>query len=138
MNDVIVGVDQTETARRAAFAAAELAAAFGTNLHLVTSAKRSGTTDVRLGSEHFHTDWLSEAESFLQVLAHALPHPSVTITVGMGDPAKVLCEEAERLEARTIVVGNRRVQGASRVLGSVAADVARSAPCDVLVVNTCA
>jgi nucleotide-binding universal stress UspA family protein len=49
----------------------------------------------------------------------------------------MLCEEATRLEARAIVVGNRRVQGMSRVLGSVAADVTRQAPCDVVVANTC-
>ena len=35
-----------------------------------------------------------------------------------------------------IVVGNRRVQGVSRVLGSIASDVLRRAPCDVLIVNT--
>jgi nucleotide-binding universal stress UspA family protein len=48
----------------------------------------------------------------------------------------MLCEEAERLDARTIVVGNRRVQGISRVLGSVASDVTRQAPCAVLIANT--
>jgi nucleotide-binding universal stress UspA family protein len=47
-----------------------------------------------------------------------------------------MCEEARRLGARIIVVGNRRVQGASRVLGSIASDVAKQAPCDVLIVNT--
>ena len=35
-----------------------------------------------------------------------------------------------------IVVGNRRVQGATRVLGSIANDVARQAPCNVLIVHT--
>ena len=31
-----------------------------------------------------------------------------------------------------IVVGNKRVQGAARVLGSIAGDVAKRAPCNVL------
>ena len=35
-----------------------------------------------------------------------------------------------------IVVGNRRVQGAGRILGSVAAHVTKNANCDVLVANT--
>jgi nucleotide-binding universal stress UspA family protein len=48
----------------------------------------------------------------------------------------VMCEEARRLEARMIVVGNRRVQGAARVLGSIASDVAKHAPCDVYIANT--
>jgi nucleotide-binding universal stress UspA family protein len=35
-----------------------------------------------------------------------------------------------------IVVGNRRVQGISRVLGAIATDVARRASCDVLISDT--
>jgi nucleotide-binding universal stress UspA family protein len=47
-----------------------------------------------------------------------------------------LCEEAARLEASVIVVGNKRVQGAARVLGSIAGDVAKRAPCNVFIVHT--
>jgi nucleotide-binding universal stress UspA family protein len=56
--------------------------------------------------------------------------------VQTGDPATVLCEEAQRLNARMIVVGNRRVQSAARVLGAIATDVARHAHCDVLIAHT--
>ena len=45
-------------------------------------------------------------------------------------------DEAARIDASMIVVGNRRVQGKARVLGSIATDVTRTAPCDVLVVDT--
>ena len=51
-------------------------------------------------------------------------------------PADALINEAERLEAELIIVGNRRMQGVSRLLGSVANEVAHNAPCDVLVVKT--
>jgi nucleotide-binding universal stress UspA family protein len=34
------------------------------------------------------------------------------------------------------VLGNRRMQGAGRILGSVANSVAHHAPCDVYVVKT--
>ena len=54
----------------------------------------------------------------------------------MQDPATALCDEARRLQASIIVVGNRRVKGAARLLGAVATDVARQAPCDVLIANT--
>lgn len=138
MKDIIVGIDRSETARAAATRAAELAAAFGTNLHVVMCVDRGGSTDLTVGADRFHTDWLSEAEMFLSDVARTLPHDRVTHTVGLGDPAKMLCEEAGRLDARAIVVGNRRVQGMSRVLGSVAGDVTRNAPCDVVVANTCA
>jgi nucleotide-binding universal stress UspA family protein len=53
-----------------------------------------------------------------------------------GDPADALCAEAERLQADMIVVGSVRTQGIGRVLGSVANDVLRQAPCAVLVAKT--
>jgi nucleotide-binding universal stress UspA family protein len=48
----------------------------------------------------------------------------------------MLVDEAARLNADLIVVGNVRMQGPSRVLGSVGSHVLRHAPCDVLVVKT--
>ena len=136
MKDVIVGVDQSETARRAAQAAAELATAYGTNLHVVMCVQKKGGFDVGVGGDRFHSDWVSEADQFLKDLVRTLPHDETTVKVAVGDPASTLCEEAERLEARAIVVGNRRVQGMTRLLGSVAQDVLRKAPCDVLIANT--
>jgi nucleotide-binding universal stress UspA family protein len=138
MNDIIVGVDPSDTARRAAETAASLASACGANLHLVTCVTHGKSRDVAIGSDHWHIDPLSEAETFLKDLARALPHDQITTIVGAGDPATTLCEEAARLDARMIVVGNRRVQGVSRLLGSIATDVARHAPCDVLIANTTA
>ena len=99
--------------------------------------ERSKPVDVAVGTDRFHSDWLTDAEQFLDTAAWKLRAPSISRTVALGDPASLLCEEAERLQARTIVVGNRRVQGLSRVLGSVASGVTRRAPCDVLVAQTC-
>jgi nucleotide-binding universal stress UspA family protein len=65
-----------------------------------------------------------------------LPAKPVTRAVCVADPATALCQEAEKVNARMIIVGNRRVQGISRVLGAIATDVARHAPCDVLIANT--
>jgi nucleotide-binding universal stress UspA family protein len=137
MQTIIVGVDQSETARRAAIAAAKLAKACGSPLHVVMAISRRKTVDVQVGaSDHWHVDWLSTAEQFLDSLISELPAPVITRTVSLKDPATALCEEAERLEAGMIVVGNRRVQGVSRLLGAIATEVARHAPCDVLIANT--
>lgn len=133
MSDVVVGVDRSETARSAAHTAARLAAAYGVNLHLVTCAEP--TASVGVGSE-FQSDWIDEAEQFLVGLAHDLPYDRITWNVASGDPAKVIVEEAARLRAGTIVVGNVRTHGVARVLGSVAGAVVRRAPCDVLVAHT--
>jgi nucleotide-binding universal stress UspA family protein len=135
MNDIIVGVDQSDTARKAAESAAELAALCATNLHVVMCVKGKGQ-DVSAGGETWHIDPGSEANTFLDDLIRSLPHDRITTKVGLGDPAEILVEEANRLNARMIVVGNRRVQGVTRVLGSIALDIAKHAPCDVLIANT--
>ncbi len=144
MNDVVVGVDRSNTAARAAVRAAELAASEGVNLHLVMCLEPlvfnvDPVSMTAVGSSMAVDDdrvIVAEAEQFLTDLVDQLPHDQATVHVGTGRPAKLLCREAERLGARTIVVGNRRVQGAARVLGSVAGEVMRHADCDVLVVNT--
>ena len=136
MNDIVVGIDHSETAARAADVAAELARALGVNLHLVTCADRSRPVNLEVGSDRFHSDWVAEADQFLEDAARRLGYEQVTHAVGSGHPATFLCDEARRLDAKTLVVGNRRVQGMSRVLGSVAGDVLKHADCDVLIVNT--
>ena len=137
MHDVVVGIDRSETASRALARAAEIAAALDLNLHVVTCADRTKSVDFAVGSEHFEADWREDATQFLEsAIIRAGVHGSHTTRVGAGDPADFLCAEARRLEARVIVVGNRRVQSVSRVLGTVAADVIKKAPCDVLVAHT--
>jgi nucleotide-binding universal stress UspA family protein len=137
MQTIIVGVDHSETARRAAFAAAKIAASCCSPLHVVMAVSRSKSAELSVGaSDRWHLDWLSSAEQFLDALVGELPTSPITRSVSLHDPATALCEEAERLQASMIVVGNRRVQGASRLLGAVATDVARRAPCDVLIANT--
>jgi nucleotide-binding universal stress UspA family protein len=136
MSSIVVGVDQSDTARRAANTAAQIASALGADLHLVMSAERGPSLDMEVGGDSFHSDWLADAGQFLSDLARQLPHGSVTTSVSEGDPAKAICEEAKRLDARLIVIGNKRVQGLARVLGSVAGDVMKHAHCDVYVANT--
>lgn len=135
MNEIVVGVDGSETARRAARTAARIAADSGDTLHLVMCVPRT-SRNISAAGEQWHIDSLSSAEQYLTSLQIGMDPPAVTHSVSFEDPADALCSEAERLDARMIVVGNRRVRGAARVLGSVAIDVVRHAPCDVLVANT--
>jgi nucleotide-binding universal stress UspA family protein len=137
VNEIIVGVDGSATARLAAVAAAEMASCYNRPLHIVTSMSRNTTRDVQGGGESWHFDSVTLAEESLKALAGELKTTSpITHAVVMSDPASGLCEEAVRLEASTIVVGNKRVQGAARVLGSIAGDVAKRAPCNVFIVHT--
>ena len=77
---------------------------------------RGGSSQVRIGSA-------GRAKNFT---THALP----------GDPAKALLTVANEVGADLIVVGNKGMRGAGRILGSVPNAVAHKAPCSVLIVNT--
>ena len=136
MNEIVVGVDESETSRRAAVRGAEIAVALGQTLHLVMAVKGGVSRGVHVGGDEFHVDWITEATQYLAELCGDLPLPDSSCALGGKDPAKSLCDEAERLDASMIVVGNRNVKGVARILGAIAADVMRHAPCDVLVVNT--
>ena len=136
MNEIVVGVDRSDTARRAAEQAAELARCARHHApHRDVRQARPGreprrrqrSVPDRLGHRIAAVPRRDEAK---------LPHDKISRSAVEGDPAKVMVEEARRLGARIIVVGNRRVQGASRVLGSIAGDVLKTASCDVLIVNT--
>ena len=137
MNEIIVGVDSSATAREAAMQAAQLASATNRPLHLVMAQSKGGVRQITGGSESWIADPITMSEQSLVALAGELGCTTLmTHSVVMSDPAKALCDEAVRLDAWMIVVGNKRVQGASRVLGSIANDVARHAPCNVLIVHT--
>lgn len=136
MRDIVVGVDTSATAGRAAIKAAELAAAFGARLHLVMTVDKSNAAAVKVGADSFQTDWLTEADQTLKDMARGLPHDSIVTAVKSGSPAEAICAEAERVGADLIVVGNRRVQGVSRVLGSVASEITKRAHCDVYIAHT--
>ena len=115
-----------------------MAGKYNQPLHIVLSMTRNTSQQVRGGgSETWHFDSVGVAEESLKALVGELKvSVPVTYAVVLSDPATALCDEATRLDASVIVVGNKRVQGAARVLGSIAGDVAKRAPCNVLIVHT--
>jgi nucleotide-binding universal stress UspA family protein len=142
MHEVVVGIDSSATAHDAAVRAAEMAAKLGLGLHIVSAVNKPEVEQITIASvnESFRYDNVAESDTMVKTVALELAAShgiaSVTTSVLPGDAAVALCHEAERLSASMIVVGNKRVQGAARVLGSVAGHVMRQAPCDVLVVHT--
>ncbi|HEY8754624.1 MAG TPA: universal stress protein [Arthrobacter sp.] len=135
---IIVGVDGSETAMRAARTAADLAAGMGATLNVVTAYASDKTEVVEIAGEDWTVSNAAEATKVAQRVAALLGADGVatTYTAALGKPHEVLIAEAERLAARIIVVGNRRMKGLGRVLGSVANTVAHHAPCDVYVAKT--
>lgn len=137
-NVIVVGVDGNERAEHAAAAAARLAAATDATLHVVCAYTRDQSTEIPVAEG---TASVSIAKESADIAARTARHletiaPATTSAAVQGRPADVLIQEAERLDASVIVVGNRRMQGIARVLGSVPAAVAHHASCDVYIVNT--
>jgi nucleotide-binding universal stress UspA family protein len=139
---ILVGVDGSESSRRAATVAAELAASTGATLHVLTAVdprshgaqREPGRPAGDLGSATPGEAAEAIAAEVAGSLGSVVPH--VESSPIQGKPAEALVEAAKRLGADLIVVGNRRVQGIGRILGSVATDVAQHAPCDVYIVKT--
>jgi nucleotide-binding universal stress UspA family protein len=139
MSVIVVGVDGSPTAAQAASTAARLASTLGSRLLVVsafstTAADRTDVTDddgftVRDTAEKLAHD---AAES----LRGTHPDLDVSSDAEPGKAAEALVRAAEAAKAELIVIGNKRAQGMTRVLGSVAVDVVRKAPCDVYIAHT--
>lgn len=137
MSIVIVGVDGSETAALAASTAGALASALKVDL-LVVSAFPATAVDPE------HTDLSLTTRDAAEVLARetagrlraSYPDLRIDADAEPGKPAEALVHAAEATGAVLIVIGNKRVHGVSRILGSVAVDVVRKAPCDVYIAHT--
>jgi nucleotide-binding universal stress UspA family protein len=135
---IVVGVDGSETAMRAAETAQGLAVSLGATLHVVTAFDSDRTEVYGSGSDRWIVSDAGEAEKVAKDVASRLRSEGLKVTYSSarGKPAEALIKEAERFDAQMIVVGNRRMRGLGRVLGSVANSVAHNAPCDVYIAKT--
>ena len=137
MKTYIVGIDGSDTAAEAARRAGSLAATGGT-VHVVCAYVGRDSSTIQVGSDSFVVSSTAAAEQVAEQQAARFRSQGITATAAAveGKPAPVLIDEAARIQADVIVVGNRRMQGVARILGSVANEVAHNAPCDVLIVKT--
>ena len=140
---IVCGVDGSEQARHAASAALRLAERMGAQLTLVHVTPTR--TVVPVDSFPMGVDpstyprsrelAVSEAEAAFDSLSAEVAAASVEREVRLGEPALVLAQVAADIGAELIVVGSRgRGAWRSAVLGSVSGDVARLAPCPVMIV----
>lgn len=135
---IVVGVDGSETATRAAQSAARLAGALGATLHVVTAFGSDRALVVGTGSDQLVISEANNAEQVAREAAVALRSERLEVDyfAVRGTPAQALIQQAQTHKALMIVVGNRRMRGLGRVLGSIANSVAHNAPCDVYIVHT--
>jgi nucleotide-binding universal stress UspA family protein len=137
IRQIVVGFAEVETAHMAVAEAASLAERLGAKLHVVTAIDEDEIVVLDAGTERWElhdVDLLTaKVHTFMGTLGSDVDY---TVAVAEGKPADVLIKEANRLAADLIVVGNVRMQGMGRLLGSVGNAVAHNAPCSVLIVKT--
>lgn len=140
MEPIIVGVDGSDTATRAAQKAARLAVALEAELVVLSAFSRTGSAEPEGPGDYVHytaNDVARQvAERAIQGLRSDFPSLRAVARAEYGEVADVLVKVAHDVNASLIVIGNKRVQGVTRILGSIAGDVAHRAPCDVYVAHT--
>ena len=137
MKSIVLGYDDTETAKRALDRTAELAQAFGARVTVVSVAP------VLVGAAHgigpidpveppeLHREQLSIAQAEL-----GRRGIDAASQLALGDPADTILDVAGTTGADLIVVGSGHPSFVSELLGtSVSGSVQRRAHCDVLVVH---
>jgi nucleotide-binding universal stress UspA family protein len=137
---ILVGTDGSQTARGAVSKAAELARLCGAKLLIVSAYPDSTPMMSALGTMAVSppVDLRDDIQRMLRDLAREVGRDGVSVEIYAcpGNPANAVLDIAEREGCDLIVLGNRGMQGARRILGSVPNNVAHSAPCSVLIVST--
>jgi nucleotide-binding universal stress UspA family protein len=136
---IVVGTDLSPRSTAAVGLAAELAGAMGATVHLVSAYPAPAVAmgpDVMVIPDH--GELVDSTNADLETLAADLRRGGLAVEIHacMGEASDALCSVAETVGAELIVVGNKRMQGASRLLGSVPNKVAHKAGCSVLIART--
>ncbi len=146
MKRILAAIDHSESSRRAAELAAELAVRFDADLTFLTVARRGGGVDGSL-DEYMRVERINdpvavvlaeaacaELDGLRDRLARKLQRP-IACEVQVGSPADVITSFAQRAGMDLVVMGHTGHGGLGRfLLGSVAKTVVDTASCPVLVV----
>jgi nucleotide-binding universal stress UspA family protein len=135
---VVVGADDSSTAREAVRVGADIAKLSGGTFHIVTAYDPGSIRIEDLPQEFRYTASVHPADVLLQSLSSIAKERGLepVVHAATGDPADAVIRVAEREHADVIVVGNKGMLGVRRVLGSIPNTVAHGAPCSVLIVDT--
>jgi nucleotide-binding universal stress UspA family protein len=133
--NIIAAYDDSEGARAALGAAAELAAASGGSLTVVHSVT-AGAGDSPL-SRRAGPDQVAEERRLVErAIAGLDPGLEASPWIAGGPPGEAIVTVAEEIDADLIVTGSRRHGRLARaLLGSVSTHLVQNAHCDVLVVH---
>jgi nucleotide-binding universal stress UspA family protein len=136
MKKIVLGYDESDTAKRALERAAELAKAFDSELivasvaPVMTSIGRSAGPVDPTDTPTEHVEELHHARTYLDGQG-----VNADYVAGLGHPAETLAQLANDRHADLIVVGHHH-NGIGRLFGqSVSDSVAHRVHCDVLLVH---
>jgi nucleotide-binding universal stress UspA family protein len=137
---IVVGTDGSARAGTVVERAATLATLTGAAVHLVQgSGSPVVMPSIYTEAVAMPTEEIARAVAAdLELVAERLRATGLEVDVhvlSMSGQAAV-CEVASTVDADLIVIGNRGMTGARRVLGSVPNSVAHHASCSVLIVET--
>jgi nucleotide-binding universal stress UspA family protein len=133
MNTIVIGYDGSESADRALERIPDLARN-GTKVHVVAASHRLAGK----GGMSWDPIEKQQHEADLHKAKARLAEAGIQAEVaeGMGDPATVIIELSNEVDADLIVIGNEHRNLIERLLlGSVSGGVSHRAHCDVLVVD---
>ena len=135
---VVVGADASDTARTALRRVAELAVLCGATLHVVTAYKPKPVSKSGLPEEFRYSVTGDEADALLAELAFdaKMAGAQAVTHSRTDDAASSILGVADEVQADLIVVGNKGMKGARRVLGSIPNSIAHQAQCSVLIIET--
>jgi nucleotide-binding universal stress UspA family protein len=149
---IVVGTDDSPTAREAVRQASEIAQAFTARLIVVCAypsiSKEAVFAAMPAGAGMLATPEVAEAaeaerdrcEAMLRDVVGNLDRRGIKVEgqAVAGDPASAIIDTAEREHADLVVVGSKGMSGAKRfLLGSVPNKVSHHTPCNLLIVHTC-
>lgn len=139
-DNIVVGTDGSAGGTKAAEHAAELARLTGSKLHLVQGCGNPMLVAPMYGDVPAidHAAIVQACTAELEPLAARIRSTGIDVDIHVVATSghAALCDVAEAVQAGLIVVGNRGMTGARRLLGSVPNSVAHRAPCSVLIVHT--
>lgn len=145
VDPIVVGTDGSPSAERAVDRAAGLARALGVPLHIVNSYSVASSAGwmaaaggIAAGDVYSDEASRGAAEEIIARSRQRLAEFGIEVHTHACDidPAEALLTIAAGEGAQMIVVGNRGMTGARRVLGSVPNRVSHHAACAVLIVPT--
>ena len=140
-SNIVVGTDGSDTASAAVALAVELAKEQGAKLHLVVGVHSPAAVAVPAGGANVSDPsggglLRGVAQRMLEEVAGQVEGLETEIHTGVGDPAEVIIDCADKVGADLIVVGSKGLRGTRRILGSVPNSVAHKAGCHVLIART--